>query len=118
VVTVGIILLPLVSVLMLFLATSNKLRRGWLMLTGLFLFSLLVWSLLINWSLHLTETRLFQGSLTIALRFLFSRSWAVTVYALIIAAVGYFANRHAVRRIGDERMNLKIAGECFDERNR
>lgn len=104
-VTVGIILLPLVSVLLLLVSTSDNLRRCWLMLTGLFLFSVLAWSLMINWSLYLTGTSLFQGLLAIALRFFFAGVWPAAIYALIIAALGYLANRAALRRIAHNKMN-------------
>jgi hypothetical protein len=103
VLVISLLLIPLVLLILLFQAQTDKLRRSWLMLTGIFLLNLLVWNLLLRWviqgyrSMEINHD-LFEGVGGKLLSRFFDGMWPSTVYALAIAIAGYFANRHALRR--------------------
>ena len=99
-----IIFLPVIPVIPLLLSTNHNFRRFCLLILPFAIFTLFVWSYFINWAWRYSHSRgapfsPFDGPTAPFLYFFFSSLWPAAVYALLLAAVGYFANRVALRRI-------------------
>jgi hypothetical protein len=99
-----ILLFPLVSLSLLFKATSDGRRRTWLLGVAFSIFIVFMWSSLVGWMMRDTESMdvklsMFDDPGGGALHFFFSSMWPISVYLLMIAAGGYFANRNSMQRI-------------------
>ena len=99
------ILMPLITIGLLFTASTDRLRRGYLAGLGLCLFVITLMYLLIVWAAHTDPTSgntyewLFTGVGSSVARPFFSNVWLPIVYALLLVGAGHFANQHAQRRL-------------------
>ena len=103
VITLLIFLLPLVPVLLLLAAKSNSLRRAWLLMFACTMLVAAAWYTLLSWVLNnpTLEARgwLFNGVIARTLFSFLTSALYVGVYTVILAVIGYFANRIALQRL-------------------
>lgn len=100
-----ILLLPLAPLVILFRVTSDAGRRKWLLVVALSLFVNLVWYVLLHWTLHLPEIDASKILSITVLSLFYKSAWVAVAYVVIIAVLGYSANRLALGRIERNKMN-------------
>ncbi len=105
-----LLLFPIIPLCLLLMAASDNRRRTWLLSVAFSILIVFMWSSLVGWMVRDAESMdvklsMFDDPGGGALHFFFSSMWPVSVYMLMIAAAGYFANRNSMRRISRRLQN-------------
>ncbi len=93
-----LLLLPLIPLALLLVPGSNVWRRANLLSLAFILFVEMIWYLLLKWVVSEAPS-LFSGIGAPLLNRFYNSAWLPVAYVLVVAAIGYLADRYTAGRV-------------------